>query len=249
MAISSPIPLRLEGTVNNSQIQQIPTNEIERDTWPQPHVQHSYQNLTECPCGFLDRFSDHGSTIREAYENAVVAAIGILNHQDIIIAVVGSGGLLQEACWLTKLFHQNEKFTQISLHLIDTDYATDLQPIDALAKYVRTVLRERQILVIQPWSSWKALQEMVKQVNNLSPHLVIGMDTEHATNPAVNYQWNLTPGDSEKTLFIRWVKEQGETYVKIYSRNGSAPALNCKPFLLSEYKAAGQYIKNAAFVG
>jgi hypothetical protein len=91
---------------------------------------------------------------------------------------------------------------------------------------------------------------MAKKNDDLYPHLVIGMDTEHATGSAANYQWSLQPGDVEKTLFINWESEPGEEpYVKIHSRKGSGHKINVERFPLSEHLAAGQYIENAATVG
>jgi hypothetical protein len=64
------------GGVDNSQ-PCVPTNAITQGQ-ANPYTPHKYEDLTECPCPYLDRFSAHGRGIREAYEDAVVTAIGIL---------------------------------------------------------------------------------------------------------------------------------------------------------------------------
>lgn len=240
-------PIVLQGSTSHPP-SHITNKQIQQGKW-HPYIPHNFKELTECPCGYLDRFSGHGRPIREAFEDGVVATIATFFTPNIVVAVVGSGGLLQEACWLTKFVYQNKNFVQISLHLIDTEYEQNFKSIHKLAEYADQILRKGTTLVIHAWKSCQDLQAATKKNRDFSPHLVIGMDTEHATGSLADYQWNLIPGDVEKALFIRWKIEGGQTYIEVYSRKGSDTALNCRQFHLTKFAEAKEYIKVAAVVG
>jgi hypothetical protein len=214
------------------------------------NIEHSFEGLTECPCGYLDRFSPHGTQIRTAYEDAVVNAIAIPSAfgKKVHIAVVGSGGLLQEAIWLTKLY-QKQKPLELALHLIDLDYKKDDHRILSLVKYVRSIVPVGSTLDIYGWNSCETLRTEAEKIDDFIPNLVIGMDTEHATDAAKKYQWELIPGDIEKTLLVKWeITEAGLSFV-VYSRRGSADTLKYKTFTQKESTQAAECIKAAVFVG
>src|SRR5258708_3241004 len=59
-------------------------------------------HLLECSCMPLNRLNPSGLAIREAYQTAVVTIIQNLYASPSNIVVAGSGGLLQEAYWLSE---------------------------------------------------------------------------------------------------------------------------------------------------
>lgn len=210
---------------------------------------HSLQNLTECSCPALDRFSSHGNAIRTAYEDAVVNAISSfyptpdhLLRTKVHVAVMGSGGLLQEALWLQK-FYQTAQPVDLVLHLVDTYYAENTSAIASLAKFAKDhIVPKYCTLTIQGWKSCADLAN-----STIKPDLVIGMDTENATPDAKRYQWALQAGDIEKTLIVRWEgTPSGQPQFKLYSRKGAYDELQCRTF--SDYKLAAYSIKQAGHV-
>src|SRR5579863_6907097 len=173
-----------------------------------PYVQHSYQNLMECPCVALDRFEEHGRLIREAYENAVVNAIqsffpsrdSALINKGVNIVVVGSGGLLQEAFWLSKLYRSRVQPSELTLHFVDTDYKELDTRIQNFVTYaLKNIVPKNVTLNVYGWNSWESLKQKVTK-----PDLVIGIDTEGATPDGTRYQAVLKAGDLEKVLIVRW---------------------------------------------
>ena len=229
---------------------QLPAMLIRPGTW-QPYIQHSYESLTECPCGYLDRFSKHGKRIREAYENAVVSAIqkftSIRDANPVVrIVVIGSGGLIQEAQWLYKLFSQRipSPPQNLILHLVDVGYdgRRSAPLFDSFISYAQRIVPQSVTLNIFAWDSCEALQTALR-IKNLRPNLVIGMDTEHATGSAIAYQWDVAPGDIDKVLFVKWESKVRSFCFKIYSRQGSDSTLISQQFGASDSDRAGRAIE------
>lgn len=178
--------------------------------------------LNECSCYHLDRNLHHGRVVREAYEDAIVNIIrNSIVHRDaeingnFNIAVIGSGGLSQDSQWLAKLFRgRHHGITNVDL--VDLGYEADNSPVNALRGGFAEQINTGR-LNISSWNSCDALLAARK-----THHLVIGMDTEHATPDAVRYQWrNLIRGDLEKTLIIRWNRDESGHFFEIHSRRGS----------------------------
>lgn len=215
-----------------------------------PYVQHSYQGLTECSCMALDRFNVRGKAIRTAYEKAVVEAVStfypsrdsVLRNKAVNIVVIGSGGLLQEAFWLKRLYSILQP-SELTIHLVDTDYATNISPLENFVNYVGpNIVPFGTVLNIFGWRSCEELRPKI-----LKPDLVIGMDTERATPDAKRYQWALQSGDLEKVLIVRWESTStGDIAIRLHSRKGSSDQLREKQFV--NFDEAAQAIETAGII-
>lgn len=227
----------------------INSNEIKKGS-QDPYIQHSYEGLEECPCKALDRFSTHGGAIREAYEDAVVDAVtklyphqdSLLSNRSVSIVVIGSGGLLQEAFWLQKLYQLKKvQPVELSLYLVDKDYVTNDKRVANFAVFAKNY-------IVPPGCNLNvvALKTCDLFKDTFRPTLIIGMDTEHATGVATNYQWVLRQGDLEKTLFVKWENQDGQLKFKVYSRQGSGQQLEVREF--DNYRDASHSIKASGLI-
>ena len=180
--------------------------------------------LSECLCPNLSRGSEHGQVIREAYETAVVQIIKnfTVSRDSLIsgecnVAIIGSGGLYQDYRWLKRLFDEGGA-PPINLHLVDITYEYDDSSVRALESLFARQIGSKT-LSIQEWVSCEALAAEYKKQD-----LIIGMDTEHATDDAVGYQCEaLLRGDLQRTLIVRWNKDDlsGRSSYNVFSRKGS----------------------------
>lgn len=222
------------------------------------NVPNSSGELNECPCFYMDRFTNHGKRIREAFENAVVNALGkFMVHRDAVIflppihvVVMGSGGLLQDAMWLQKLFSKrvSDIPPRLVLHLVNDTYKEGASLFDTFKRYVASIVPSGVELTIRAWNSYEVLKTALK-VDNTKPHLVIGIDTDDGTEAAKIYQKNALAGDLEKVLFIKHEpKEAGNIDFYIYHRKGSGAALTEQKFNLQQIDSAAQYVEAAAWI-
>ncbi len=237
-----------------------PLIKITRGEWhpedPSKTIRHSSGILTECPCKYLDRFTDHGGRIREAYENAVVAAVKKLVPRDAVaiqlhihVVSMGSGGLLQDAMWLQKLFSQSTLPSHLHLHFVDTLYKTNISFFKTLGNYAQEIVPTGIQLEINAWGSYPELQAAL-EAQAIKPNLAIGIDTDEGTGDANVYQKTILGGDLEKVLFIQQEpKADGDIIFHVFHRQvfhrleGSNSEPEHEPFNLSRVDEAARYIE------
>lgn len=209
---------------------------------------NEWGGLTECACMPLNRSHPVGQGIRNAYETAVVNSIQTLgSFGPVSVVVAGSGGLLEEVCWLSE-FYSKPNVADLVLNLVDTEYAKDkdLKSLTAFYRIAETFVRQGYGLAIKGWSSWDGFQTATR-VHGLRHQLFIGMDTDTGTTDALKNQWSLQKGDIEKVLIVRWEGNQGAPIYIVDSRSGSSQDLTTKS--LVNLAETVEYIKNAAVVG